>query len=105
MGLIGNYSTRFRNFIRSVLQFPDMCEEFWQIEVDGLSVPMERYFRQLAAGGILDLGCPKEAALHFINLANGGFRYLFNDPLLDPASQQEWAKSVVRLIWKKRPAG
>lgn len=61
--------------------------------------PITGYLERLQACGAIDAGHdPAMLAAHFINLANGGLRFLLTDDFADPAFRRAWADQVSRLF-------
>ena len=56
----------------------------------------ELYHQTLAARGFRE--DPAQLAAHFINLANGGLRFLMTDDFASSGFRRDWARGVARLF-------
>jgi AcrR family transcriptional regulator len=60
--------------------------------------PLTDYIATLQAAGVAGEGDPKELAAHFIDLANGGLRFLMTDDFASAGFRDRWARGVARLF-------
>jgi len=60
--------------------------------------PLPDYLAVLQAEGRACEGDPAQMAAHFINLANGGLRFLLTDDFASPTFRRRWARDVARLF-------
>ncbi|GAC1589860.1 MAG: TetR/AcrR family transcriptional regulator [Sphingomicrobium sp.] len=60
--------------------------------------PLTDYIAVLQSEGRTGSGDPAELAAHFINLANGGLRFLLTDDFASPDFRRQWAEGVTRLF-------
>ena len=60
--------------------------------------PLTDYIATLQAGGRAGGGDAAQLAAHFINLANGGLRFLLTDDFASPTFRRRWARDVARLF-------
>lgn len=60
--------------------------------------PLTLYLTELKKYQMPAMGDPAAAAQHFINLANGGLRFLMTDDFATPDFRRKWSGEVVRLF-------
>ena len=78
-------------------RFPEIARTLHDHIADTVK-PLTRYLQALKASTMPAMGDPAEAARHFINLANGGLRFLLTDDFASPAFRKRWSRDVVRLF-------
>ena len=80
-------------------RFPDVCADLWNSEMRAVTVPITRFIAAAQAEGALLLGEPEVAAMHLVNLAGGGLRFLIEPPFVTAADREAWVDSVVSFVW------
>lgn len=83
--------------IAGKMRFPQIARAIHDHIADTVA-PLTRYLETLKADDMPKMGDPAEAARHFINLANGGLRFLLTDDFATPAFRERWSRDVVRLF-------
>ncbi|KXU33304.1 MULTISPECIES: TetR/AcrR family transcriptional regulator [Sphingobium] len=77
-------------------RFPDIAKRLHGHIADTVA-PITAYLTHLREAGY-EIDDPAQLAQHFINLANGGLRFLLTDDFTDEAFRQQWATRVVALF-------
>ncbi|WP_052757404.1 TetR/AcrR family transcriptional regulator [Sphingobium chungbukense] len=77
-------------------RFPDIAMRLHGHIADTVA-PITAYLTHLREAGYR-VDDPAELALHFINLANGGLRFLLTDDFTDAGFRRRWATRVVALF-------
>ena len=78
-------------------RFPDIARRLHDHIADTIA-PLSRYLTDLKAAGACRLDDPAQMAAHFINMANGGLRFLLTDDFSDAGFRHDWSRQVVRLF-------
>ncbi|WP_313808467.1 TetR/AcrR family transcriptional regulator [Sphingobium sp.] len=78
-------------------QFPELAHALHDHIADTIS-PLTRYLAALKAEGAARMDDPAQMAAHFINLANGGLRFLLTDDFADDGYRQSWSRQVATLF-------
>lgn len=82
--------------IAAKAQFPDIAARMHAHIADTVA-PITAYLTQLRDEGYA-IDDPAAMAAHFINLANGGLRFLLTDDFADRAFRRPWVTQVVALF-------
>ncbi|KEQ54403.1 TetR/AcrR family transcriptional regulator [Sphingobium chlorophenolicum] len=77
-------------------RFPDIARRLHSHIADTVA-PITAYLTQLRGAGYR-IDDPALLAQHFINLANGGLRFLLTDDFAEEAFRRTWASGVVALF-------
>ena len=85
-------------------RFPDVCADLWNTEVQAITAPITQFIAAAQAQGALLSGQPEAAAMHLVNLACGGLRFLIVPPFANPAERAAWLDTVVDFVWPEVPA-
>lgn len=85
-----------RLVIAAKAQFPDIAARMHAHIADTVA-PITAYLTQLRKAGYT-IDDPAALAAHFINLANGGLRFLLTDDFADMGFRRQWAAQVVALF-------
>ena len=85
-------------------RFPDVCADLWNTEVQAITVPITQFIAAAQSQGALSSGQPEAAAMHLVNLACGGLRFLIVPPFANPADRAAWLDTVVDFVWPEGPA-
>ena len=77
-------------------RFPDVARRLHGHIADTVA-PITDYLHSLGEAGYR-IDDPARLAQHFINLANGGLRFLLTDDFADPGFHRQWVSGVVALF-------